>query len=681
MAALTPRGGATTSTGRRDRLRDWSGVIRLVAAPGVILFLFAVTVAISLGALLYAQHSSSTIVQHDMRIVTSLSRSAAAFDHEDGDLYRLMADRAMGGRQADLPERSVVIRQRLAKVQADLRAIRPSLRVSDQRRMDQVLGSIGRYSETVDQVSTMLDTDFAAGAAMLVPFRSNAGRVIADVNAMVAVAIHDARAHAAVSAGRTRWLVALAATALVLLAILAVAWLAIASYRGLKLDDEIRLRELAETNAMVLARHDPLTNLVNRRAFVEELDRLIGLDERLAVALLDLDNFKAVNDLYGHAAGDAVLLCVAARLQLLAGEGVVLARLGGDEFAAILPRRSVEDVRRMIAALSEEMRRPIPWNGTDLHVGGTIGVSVYPEHASAIDTLLHAADVAMYDAKNDRKGSFRFFDNAMEAARLEQRRVEDELRAAIAGSEVKAVYQPIVRLRDRRVRGFEILARWQHPRLGLLLPEQFLSLAEQTHQIDALTETLLRQACRDMARLPPDLTMSLNISPAQLGDPELAPRLLRIIREGGHPASRFEIELTEDAVMEDIELVERTLDQFRAAGLAIALDDFGTGFSNLSNLQRLRFDRLKIDRSFVRNDGVGNGNRKIVEAVLNLAASFGMSVTAEGIETERTALLLERRHCSHGQGHLFGKPQSMDAILARMASSLSPDTMLEQISA
>lgn len=676
---MTMRNRSATNPGQRDVLGDWSGVIRLVAAPGVILFLFAVTVAISLGALLYAQHSSSVIVQHDMRIVTSLSQSAAAFDHQDGNLYRLMADRAVGDRRVNIPERSAAIQRRLLGIEADLRAIRPSLRPDDQRRMDQVLGAIGRYAQAVDTVSTLLDTDFAAGAAMLAPFRSNADRVIADVNAMVAVGIHDARAHAAVSAGRTRWLVALAATAMVLLAILAVAWLALASYRGLKLDDEIRLRELAESSAMVLARHDPLTNLVNRRAFVEELDRLIGLDERFAVALIDLDDFKAVNDLYGHAAGDAVLLGVAARLQLLGGEGTVLARLGGDEFAAILPQRSPEELRRAIATLSEEMRRPVPWNDTDLHVGGSIGVSLYPEHASAIDTLLHAADVAMYDAKNAGKGSFRFFDRAMEVARLEQRRVEDELRVGIAGGEVVAVYQPIVRLCDRRMCGLEILARWRHPRLGLLRPERFLGLAERTHQIGALTEALLRQACRDMTRLPPGLTMSLNVSPTQLGDPELAPRLLRIIRDSGHAPSRFEIELTEDAVMDDIDLVEETLDRFRAAGLSIALDDFGTGFSSLSNLQRLRFDRLKIDRSFLQDGRSGDGSRKIVEAVLHLAASFGMSVTAEGIESEETALMLERQHCANGQGHLFGTAQPIEAILARLAPASPDDAFLETL--
>ena len=647
-------------------------MVRLAAAPGVILILFAITVAISLGALLYAQHTSSSIVQHDMRIVTSLSETAARFDHADGNLYRLMVDKAAGGAQVDIPRRSMEIKAQLAAIGAELRAIRPWLRPSDRKRTDQVLRSIGQYSEAVDVVSTMLDINFAASAGMLAPFRQNADQVIADVNAMGAAGIADARHHAALSAARTRWLVAVVATTMVLLAMLAVAWLAIASSRGLKLNKEMQLRQSAETNALKLARQDPLTNLVNRRVFVEEVERLIASGAPFAVALIDLDDFKAVNDLYGHAAGDSVLREVAARLHLIEGDGITRARLGGDEFAALFSGGSFDGLDTLVSNLAASLHRPIAWDGTDLHVGGSIGVSLFPSDATAVDTLLHAADVAMYDAKNASKGTLRFFDKAMELARLEHRRLEDELRIGIAAGEVRPFYQPIVRLTDRAICGFEILARWAHPRLGLLTPDKFIRLAEQTHQIDALTETVLHQACRDLHDFPDGTTLSLNISPRQLTDPDLASRLLAIIRAAGHSPERFEIELTEDAVMEDVDLIEQTLNVFRASGVSVALDDFGTGFSSLSNLQRLQFDRIKIDRSFVQ-DGGSAESHKLVEAIINLALSFDMSVTAEGIETERMAQILSGKRCTLGQGYLFGRPLNKAALLASIAAS-TPET-------
>lgn len=657
---------------RRAAWGDWSDIVRLAAAPGVILILFAITVSISLGALLYAQHTSSSIVQHDMRVATSLSEIAARFDHDDGDLYRLMVDKAAGGTAVDIPTRSAAIKAELAAIGAKLRDLKPSLRPSDQRRTEQVLRAVGQYSEAVDVVSAMLDINFAASAAMLAPFRSNADQVIVDVNAMVAAGIADARQHAALSAGRTRWLVATVAVAMVLLAVLAVAWLAIASYRGLKLGDEMRLRQTAERNALVLARHDPLTGLVNRRVFVGEVERRIAEQAPFAILLVDLDNFKAVNDLYGHAAGDAVLKGMAQRLLRLDRDGAMLARLGGDEFAAVLPHGSAAQLTPIAAALTEQLGEPVTWNGVSLHVGGSVGAALFPSDATAVDTLLHAADVAMYDAKRATKGAFRLFSNDLELARLEQRRVEDELRVGIAEGEVQPFYQPIVRLADRRVCGFEILARWRHPGRGLLTPDLFIGVAERTRQIDALTDALLSQACRDLHRLPPGLTFSLNVSPGQLSDPDLAPRLIGIVRDAGHPPERFEIELTEDAVIEDIDLIERTIAAFRASGMTVALDDFGTGFSSLSNLQRLRFDRIKIDRSFV--GGIGDGSRKLVDAIMRLASSFDMAVTAEGIEDDDTALALARMNCDLGQGYLFGKPRPISEVLEDFVRDAGSDS-------
>jgi diguanylate cyclase (GGDEF)-like protein len=613
--------------------------------------------------MLYAQHANRVIVSHDMRLVAALSQAAARFDHEDGNLYRLLVDRAAGGQKVDIQRRAAAIKANLATISANLAVLRSSLPVAEQARAAQVLTQIKAYGETIDVVATMLDIDFSASAAMLAPFRGNADQVIADVNRLVAAGVTDAQHHAATAAARTAWLVGLVAGLLLMLAGLAIVWMLLASSRGYQLQSEMRRRSEAEQHALRLARHDPLTNLANRREFVRELGERIDATVPFGVALVDLDDFKLINDIHGHAAGDAVLCALSRRMEAVVGKDAVLARLGGDEFAVILPGcHSTTTAEPVGEALCDVLALPVEWQNIELRLSGSIGIGLFPQHAVAVDTLLHTADVAMYQAKTTQKGVFQIFDDGMERARVERRRLADELRIGIATGQVIPFYQPIFQLANKKLCGYEVLARWRHPRQGLLAPDQFIPVAEASRQMNTLTDSLLRQVCSDLAYLPLHAVVAINVSPGQLMDPGLSDRLLAIIAEAGLPASRFEIEVTEAAIMDTSPEVSHNLTAFRERGASVALDDFGTGYSSLSNLRQLQFDRLKIDRSFVQGLTSNLEDQKLVEAMLSLANSFDMAVTAEGIETEEAFNQLVAMGCSRGQGFHLGKPEPLECL-------------------
>jgi diguanylate cyclase (GGDEF)-like protein len=430
-----------------------------------------------------------------------------------------------------------------------------------------------------------------------------------------------------------------------------------------QLQAEIRRRSDAEQEALLLARTDALTGLYNRREFSGALagavEEALGEGGRLSVVLIDLDGFKDANDTHGHAAGDTVLKTVAHRLHTVFGSDSTIARLGGDEFAILIPQK--HDNRNVLALVEEANRllhQPLAWRSNMISVGASIGISRFPDDGMVADELLHAADIAMYEAKRGSKGGICLFSPSMEAARLERRRMEQELRDGISRGEVQPFYQPLIRFSDNELCGFEVLARWQHPRLGLLSPDAFIRLAESTGQITNMTKSILRQTCRDALHIPGHLRLAVNISPTQLEEPGLAEALIAIILAEGVSPTRFEIEITEDAVMDDIAAAERVLQTFRSSGISIALDDFGTGYSSLSNLRRLKFDKIKIDQSFVKSLAESVESAKLVDAIIALALSFDMKVTAEGIEDAAAAAILARKGCTEGQGYFFGKPVS-----------------------
>ena len=451
---------------------------------------------------------------------------------------------------------------------------------------------------------------------------------------------------------------------------------ALASFSVLK---SMRLRRAIEAGlqaakqARALARHDALTGLPNRRLFSELIEKAEGPGEGTpahAVLLIDLDRFKAVNDLHGHAAGDAVLCETAARLvSLVEPHGGTAARLGGDEFAVLLSQTDTSELSSIAQEVVDSLSSPIWWQEAEVEVGATIGIALVPPNGLSADELLRHADIAMYRGKREGRSTFRFFEEAMAEELQARMSLEAGLRAAIANGEIRPHYQALVRLPGEELVGFEVLARWYHAEQGVIAPDAFIQIAEESGLISDLSFGLLRQACLDAKRWPEHLSLAINISPVQLKDRLLAPRLLAILAEAGFPATRLEVEVTESALTSDIEVARATLRMLQSFGVAIALDDFGTGYSSLCNLREISFDKIKIDRSFVQTLGESEESSKIVSAILGLGKSLGIKTTAEGIETPLNSDWLSEQGCTTGQGFLFGRPMPASAVDALFSST------------
>lgn len=432
--------------------------------------------------------------------------------------------------------------------------------------------------------------------------------------------------------------------------------------RSRQLRREMAHREAAEEKARALARHDVLTGLPNRRVFAESLNESLARAKRgisrCAVLLIDLDRFKPVNDLYGHAVGDAVLCEIANRLKQIARRSETLARLGGDEFAAIVEFGAGDDApirfaKRIISTLSQ----PILAGDVQVEIGATIGIALHPVDGADAESLLRAADLAMYSAKREGRGCFRFFEHSMDAEMRARATLEAELRQAIVNGEIFPYYQPLVSLQDQKLLGFEILARWYHPEKGIISPNVFIPVAEDTGLIPEITYDILRRACMDARSWPPHLTLSLNVSPTQLKDRMLPQHLLAILSETGFAPGRLEVEITENALVGDLDAAKAILASLQNIGIRTALDDFGTGYSSLYHLRELKFDKLKIDRSFVQS--LDNAeSAKIVNAIVGLGKSLGLPTTAEGIEEASHVDYLVNLGCEIGQGYYFDKPMT-----------------------
>ncbi|MCJ2035127.1 putative bifunctional diguanylate cyclase/phosphodiesterase [Methylobacterium sp. J-068] len=440
--------------------------------------------------------------------------------------------------------------------------------------------------------------------------------------------------------------------------------IAAAVRKSFKLRRAMQERDGAEAQAESIARHDAMTGLANRRLFREtlaaRLDAASGVPA-LAVLQVDLDRFKPINDVHGHAAGDAVLCVVADRLRRLVSADSLVARLGGDEFAILTEAgEGADSLARLAREIVKSLAQPITWAESRLEIGATVGIAVATQESRTADALLHAADVAMYQGKRDGRGTFRFFHLDMGHALKVRAQLEGELRVGIERGEIRPFYQPVVALPDRGLIGFEVLARWHHPRKGLLGPDAFITLAEDTGQIADLTWSLMRQACTDARSWPPHLQLAINISPLQLQDRHLPERILAILTETGFKPGRLEIEITETALVNDLEAARVALKSLQNFGIRIALDDFGTGYSSLYHLRELQFDKLKIDRSYITSIPLSSDRAKLVDAIIALGSSLGLVTTAEGIESASSVDWLADQGCTYGQGYLFGKP--MDKI-------------------
>jgi diguanylate cyclase (GGDEF)-like protein len=424
------------------------------------------------------------------------------------------------------------------------------------------------------------------------------------------------------------------------------------------LSAEISERQAAEARAQSLARHDPLTGLANRRHFVEELDRRLALvgDERTAFALMfvDLDRFKPINDVHGHAIGDQLLQTIGARLAGCIRDDSFAARLGGDEFAVLLEEPSG---REAVAAVAQrvlhELSAPILINGLKLTVGASIGIALCPEDGREAAELLQRGDAAMLRAKVER-GAFKFFDSAIDEALKSKAAIETELRVAIPNGDIVPYFQPVVRLATGELAGFEVLARWPHPQRGMVPPNTFIAVAEDAGLVDAMFWTLLAQACRRALDAPGDFNLAVNISPSQVRDQWFPEKVLRTLRETGFPARRLEVEVTESAMIGDVARAKASLLSLKNQGVQIALDDFGTGYSSLFLLRELPIDKLKIDRSFVSQLTSDRESATIVGALVGLGRALGLQVIAEGVETRETLEALDAMGCELAQGFLFG---------------------------
>jgi diguanylate cyclase (GGDEF)-like protein len=442
--------------------------------------------------------------------------------------------------------------------------------------------------------------------------------------------------------------------------------------RVVDLHHEVAARRKAEQEAYQLARHDVLTGLPNRRWFIEDFAKWacnLPKDEACALFVMDLDNFKPINDVYGHRLGDEVLKVVARRLTRIA-EGASVARLGGDEFGIILRYRQDSDAaERLARRIVHEVHRPIQLAALSLQVGISVGVSagcsaqtsdddsMTKRDGTRVETALRQADMAMYWAKSEGRGRYCFFDRSMDE-RLQQRvELEAEMAGAIAAGQIIPYYQPIVDLDTGAVIGFEVLARWQHPKWGLLLPDIFVPIAEDTGNIADMADRLLEQAMRDAKTWPDHFSLSMNFSPRQISDANLAPRVLGLLNKLQFPPHRLIIEITESAVVQRLEEAKAVLKSLRNVGVRVALDDFGTGYSGLYHLRELELDAIKIDRSFVGQMLERADEARIVKAMLSLGRALGLATTAEGIEKKDAVELLLKYGCDSGQGFLFGKPE------------------------
>lgn len=438
---------------------------------------------------------------------------------------------------------------------------------------------------------------------------------------------------------------------------------------------EIGRREASEEQANNLARHDPLTGLPNRRVLGEDLDAAIASLQDCAagcaVFLIDLDLFKPVNDVHGHVAGDAVLIEVASRITAAVGPAGTVARMGGDEFACVVSYQAGSDLpARLAGQILRSLNEPILVEGVKMQIGSTIGIARAPQDGMTAGELLHGADLAMYKGKRAGRGVYHFFDEEMDMRLRERAALESDLRRAVSAGEIIPHFQPVVDLANDTVLGFEALARWTHPTKGTIPPDTFIPIAEDIGIIDEITYAMLRASCAAARDWPASLSLSVNVSPLQLKDPWLASRLLAILTEAGVAPGRLIVEVTENAVIDDMIKAQEVFASLQNAGVRLALDDFGKGYSSLYHLRRLRFDELKIDRSFIHSMESPE-SAKIVGAMAGLGKSLGMPVTAEGVETSKEADALRALGCEHAQGFLFGKPLNAADTMAFLNESSS----------
>ncbi|OQW57981.1 MAG: diguanylate cyclase [Proteobacteria bacterium SG_bin9] len=435
--------------------------------------------------------------------------------------------------------------------------------------------------------------------------------------------------------------------------------------------EDVTQRRQIESRMAHMAYHDALTDLPNRAAFLQSLTQMIdaceGTEEEFAVLSVDLDRLKEVNDVFGHAVGDEILIEVARRMQAVSSGGVV-ARLSGDEFGLIIDGKQPDAAMQLAERLGEAVRKEFDFNGKPIRLGLTIGISIYPHNGTNAATLLANADVALFRAKSKSRGSIRFFEGEMDQQIRDRRALHQDLSNAIRNGELSLHYQPQAMASrgnsgdaaSNEVVGFEALARWIHPTRGFVSPADFIPLAEDSGLIVEMGEWILREACREAASWPKPLEISVNLSPAQFQHGDLVGLVHSILLETGLAPGRLELEITEGVLIEDFERGLLLLRQLKALGVKIAMDDFGSGYSSLTYLQAFPFDKIKIDRAFVMNLGRNPQSAAIVRAVIGLGHGLQITIVAEGVETSEQLEFLAQEGCDLVQGYFIGKPSRIE---------------------
>jgi diguanylate cyclase len=446
---------------------------------------------------------------------------------------------------------------------------------------------------------------------------------------------------------------------------------------------DLRARKQAEQHIRFLAHHDALTGLPNRSSFYRKLDQdieaALGTGQRVAVLCLDLDRFKEVNDLFGHAAGDIVLQTLAKAVVGMLDSNQMMARLGGDEFAVILPGVSGPSVAGRVAENILEALRAENQNSATALIATSIGIALCPNDATDRQLLMSYADTALYRAKTEGRGTYRFFEATMDAELRDRRILEHDLRHAIARSELSLVYQPQTDIKTDEITGFEALLRWQHPTRGAIPPAVFIPVAEDSGAILQIGEWVLRAACTEAAGWTRPLRVAVNVSAVQLHNVNFSHQVHEILFQTGLPPHRLELEITETAFIRDLKRALSTLRQLKALGVRIAMDDFGTGNSSLSNLRAFPFDKIKIDGSFIKSVDTNEQAASIVRAVLGLGRGLGLPVLAEGVETAGELEFLSAELCNEAQGYLLGLPAGIEQFRHLTDGGIESD--LQRVSA
>jgi diguanylate cyclase (GGDEF)-like protein/PAS domain S-box-containing protein len=435
---------------------------------------------------------------------------------------------------------------------------------------------------------------------------------------------------------------------------------------------DVTERKIAEETINFQAYHDLLTKLPNRALLRDRLSLAISQakreDEKLAVMFLDLDRFKNINDSLGHMIGDELLQQVSMRLKECIRAADTLARFGGDEFTLMLPRlhNARDDASKLAIKITNILKQAFIVEGHELYVSASIGIALYPQDGTSIDTLIKHADVAMYHVKGQGKNGYQFYSNEMNVPYLEKLSLDTGIHRALDNNEFSLVYQPQVNLRTGEIVGVEALLRWEHPEHGAISPSEFIPFAEESGLIIDIGYWVVKTACAELSRWRtaglPEIRMSINISACQLMEDNIVRNIINIMKDYDVPGSCIELEITENAIMDDMDSIIRKLQELSSHGITIAIDDFGTGYSSLSYLHKLPIHTLKIDRTFLKESRINKGDNTIINTIVAMAKGLSLNVIAEGVETQAQLEYLREIDCSEAQGFLFGKPLASDVI-------------------